>query len=79
MLCETRYLRSHIDYSQPGANDSLNDVVMKIRDISEIEWFQNQTAVWGLSGRPEFIESLTKRGIGWTFNMIEPSKLFTNK
>ncbi|KAG5668268.1 hypothetical protein PVAND_016215 [Polypedilum vanderplanki] len=40
------------------------------------KWFINQTATWKRNFKPEFLRVLTRRGFGFAFNMLEPTKLF---
>jgi hypothetical protein len=57
----------------------LDDFVGRIKKSTQTEWFVNQTAMWNSRYKPEFAEVLTKRGYGFSFNMLPPSKLFTDE
>lgn len=77
-MCDFVFIR-RLDYSTPTTNMSLDHLVDKFRNMSALGWFKNQSATWGWNEKPEFTETLTDRGISWTFNMLEPSKLFTEE
>jgi hypothetical protein len=55
------------------------DFYNKIRQSYHPKWFINQTASWNTNYKPTFVESLTKRSFGYTFNMLADSKLLTNE
>jgi hypothetical protein len=59
-------------------NNISADFYNKIKEFYEPEWFMNQTASWNSIFKPVFTESLTRRGYGFTFNMLTESKLLTN-
>lgn len=60
-------------------NASVDQIILRLRNKSETEWFSHQKAVWNFKYQPEFMESFTKLGISWTFNSLEPEKLFTSE
>lgn len=51
----------------------------KIKNHYQPEWFLNQTASWNNRFETVFIETLTRRGYGYTFNMLTETKLFTDE
>lgn len=51
----------------------------KVRKLFLTEWFENQTASWNTYYQPDFTEVLTKRGFGYSFNMLPALQLFTKK
>jgi acid-sensing ion channel, other len=53
--------------------------LQKVKMYYQPEWFQNQTGSWNTHFKPIFIETLTRRGYGFTFNMLDNSKMFTDK
>jgi hypothetical protein len=77
LLCNNEYVTRRADFDLE--NDGIEDLVNKLRNYSNFEWFANQTASWNTFYQAEFVEFLTKRGFGFTFNMLEPSKLFTDE
>jgi hypothetical protein len=76
-LCNEEEIIRRPDYDFTA--HGLEDVVVKLQDYSQFEWFSNQTASWNTFYQPKFVEFLTKRGFGFTFNMLEPSKLFNDE
>jgi hypothetical protein len=53
--------------------------LQRVKEYYQTEWFQNQTASWNTHFKPIFTETLTRRGYGFTFNMLDNSKMFTDK
>jgi hypothetical protein len=43
------------------------------------EWFTEHAASWNTHYKPVFTESLTKRGYGFTFNILPEKKMFTEE
>jgi hypothetical protein len=62
----------------PKANKTEN-FYPKVKKYLQSEWFTNQTAVWNRNYKPVFKEVLTRRGYGFTFNMLPESKLFSDE
>jgi hypothetical protein len=56
-----------------------DNFLAKIKELYQPEWFVNQTASWNTNYEPIFVETLTRRGYGFTFNMLPASKLFTDE
>jgi hypothetical protein len=52
-----------------------NISIALIRELSEIEWFKNQTGYFNRNYQLEFAEVRTSRGMGFSFNLIESDKL----
>jgi hypothetical protein len=50
----------------------------KVKLNFEPEWFENQTASWNMIYEAIFTESLTRRGYGFTFNMLPEQEMFTD-
>jgi hypothetical protein len=53
----------------------MENVVSKIKNFYQIDWFMNQTASWSTHYIPTFVETLTKRGFGSAFNMLPISEI----
>jgi len=64
--------------SKMGPYPGVNFVEDLRKDYSGIDWFKNQSASWNDNQTPTFTEILTKRGLSYNFNQLEPKKLFTN-
>jgi hypothetical protein len=64
------------DYPRINASENY---LGKIKELYQPEWFTNQSASWSGYYEPVFVETLTRRGYGFTFNMLAESKLFTDK
>jgi len=73
LLCEEFFTAASTMGPYPG--DFVKDLR---RNYSGIEWFRNQSASWNENQTPAFTEILTKRGLSYNFNQLEPKKLFTN-
>lgn len=71
LLCNEEFLVRVMQSKEPFEN-----LVPKIKNWSQIDWFQNQFATWNKKFQPEFTEVWTKSGIGFAFNMLDPSKFF---
>lgn len=42
-------------------------------------WFKNQTVIWNDRFQPEMFNFLGRSGHGFSFNMMEPSKMFRDE
>jgi len=73
VVCEDFYLT--LWKVGPYPRDFIEDLRS---NYSGIEWFKNQSASWNDNHTPTFTEILTKRGLSYNFNQLEPKKLFTN-
>jgi hypothetical protein len=51
----------------------------KVKKYYQTQWFMNQTGAWNNNYKAVFKEVLTRRGYGFTFNMLPKSKLFTDQ
>jgi hypothetical protein len=60
-------------------NNKSADYYNKLKQYYHPEWFMQQTATWNTNFKPVFRESLTRRAFGFTFNMLDESKLFTER
>jgi len=74
LVCEDFYMSE----SKMGPYTGGNFVEDLRRNYSGIEWFKNQSTSWNDNQTPAFTEILTKRGLSYNFNQLEPKKLFTN-
>jgi hypothetical protein len=57
----------------------IDNFIKKIRELYRVEWFLNQTASWNTNYKPIFTETITRRGFAFAFNMLQGSKLFTER
>lgn len=73
MLCNDEYMIQWMDYR---GIDYFGNMVPTLKNFSQIEWLEQQTAIWNSYYQPEFIEILTPRGYGFVFNMLDPTKMF---
>ena len=64
---------------QLNKNTGVEDHVKIMKAYSRVRWFKEQSAVWNDKYRPEFVEFLGVNGIGFTFNMLRPEKLYHEK
>jgi hypothetical protein len=56
--------------------DNNSDFVEHLRSINDQRiWFNGSKSVWNDVENPNFAETLTRHGIGFTFNIVEDSKL----
>jgi hypothetical protein len=77
MLCDEELIMRPWDLTK---GSKIENFLEKIKKYYHPEWFMNQTASWNTNFRPIFTESITKgRGYGFSFNMLEDSKLFSEK
>jgi hypothetical protein len=79
-LCNSDYIirTSHLMEAYKSLNKT-EDFYNKIRQNYHPKWFMNQTASWNTNYKPVFVESLTKRSFGYTFNMLADSKMLTEE
>lgn len=76
-MCNDNYIITNLDFTQ--ASYPLEHIMETLKSYSHIEWFRNQTAAWNTFYQPEFVEVLTQRGFGFTFNMLPRKDLLTDK
>lgn len=58
---------------------AIENFAQKIKNLSEADWFERQTAEWNKRYQVEFTQIPTQQGFGFAFNMLPPSKLFTER
>jgi hypothetical protein len=39
--------------------------------VMQREWFETKEASWNDEEQPEFIETVVRHGVGFTFNMVD--------
>lgn len=55
--------------------DFTKGIMFHMKNISLKSWFETQTASWDQKFSPEFSEIFTRRGMAFSFNMIEAPEL----
>jgi hypothetical protein len=80
-LCNKDFIvrQEHLVNGAYKTSNKSEDFYKKLKKYYRSDWFMNQTASWNGNFKPVFIESLTTRGYGFTFNLLNASKLYTNK
>jgi hypothetical protein len=76
-LVETSVCRNsyNLDNEEYGRYELSRKVIGFLRNHSMASWFGKQKASWNRSFAPEFSEIITRRGMAFTFNMPDASKL----
>lgn len=77
-------LISDAPFEQPFFNylnftDHEKHIVDEIRKLSQVEWFKNNVGRFGKDYSVPFAKTLTKRGVAFTFNMINFEELLSKK
>jgi hypothetical protein len=77
LLCDHDYTIRHKKFVEQDfpKTKKPEDFLSNIKESYQNKWFLNQSASWDLHYQPIFTESLTRRGYGFTFNMLHDSKL----
>ena len=78
-MCRTL---NNVDRARDPFNfSSTSDLVDMLRDDTHRErpWFIYRNAKWNGAVDPPFAEILTRYGFGYTFNLMEKSKLLDEK
>jgi hypothetical protein len=79
-LCDEEYVVRNDDFVKGFHTvKTPENFLQKVKKYYQREWFQNQTASWNTHFKPIFIVTLTRRGYAFTFNMLDNSKMFTDK
>ncbi|KAG5667493.1 hypothetical protein PVAND_015473 [Polypedilum vanderplanki] len=74
ILCKNRDVFYKV---MPFTKHKINNFIELLdKKFSYINWFKNQSATWKGKFKPEFLKLLTRNGFGFSFNLLEPEKLF---
>lgn len=61
---------NRFDFTKPS------DFVENLRNMTDQRaWFSGTEAVWNIDESPEFVEIVTRHGLGFAFNLVEDSEL----
>jgi len=75
-MCDYRFA---LDTLSASKSSGIDDHVKLLKAYATTKWFKEQSAVWNDKFRPEFVEFLGINGIGFSFNMLRPEKLYRGK
>lgn len=50
-----------------------------LKQMSEVQWFKQQFSVFGKIYQPIFVEVMTQRGMGFSFNLDDANELLDFK
>jgi hypothetical protein len=63
----------HFDFKYERTSDFV-DLIKTFYSNASL-WKQSHRSLWNSMKKPPYVETLTKKGFGWTFNMLEDEKL----
>ena len=78
-MCNYKYLLSRLKgfaYSTAYGNYS---ILGSMYSFSKFDWMKSQSGVWDEKYRLEMTEFIGRSGFGFSFNMLEPEKMFNNR
>jgi hypothetical protein len=76
--CMDSFFIDEFDYDELELNISSQIIRNQVKNQTMRKWFEEQTATWNRKFAPEFIETFTKRGMGFTFNLQNVSDILNS-
>lgn len=77
-MCEYKTALDKLNVNEDPLFKDYN-LVKEIFIRDKTYWFKNQTAIWNDRFQPEMVNFLGLSGLGFSFNMMEPSKMFRDE
>lgn len=77
LLIDAPYLSPFVEYL--NHTDYEKYIVEEIKALSKVKWFRNQNGSFGKSYNAPFAETLTSKGVAFTFNLLNSDDLINTQ